>query len=141
MNGSQSEAAAEAGRLTDGKVRRWSMMLKALAEPTRFNIIAYLAFKDAASVSEIAEACEIGFVNVSGHLQLLRMAGVVDDRRDGRYCLYGLADGVKLEPKLRRDIVGLNFDGLHIYLTGPDEADEPTPVKPKNRKPKSKKGA
>jgi DNA-binding transcriptional ArsR family regulator len=57
--------------------------LKALADPTRLGILLWLA-KHPASVTEIASHFELSQPTVSGHVQLLREAGLLEDRLAGR---------------------------------------------------------
>jgi DNA-binding transcriptional ArsR family regulator len=57
--------------------------LKALADPTRLGILLWLA-KHPASVTEIANHFELSQPTVSGHVQLLRDAGLLEDRLAGR---------------------------------------------------------
>jgi DNA-binding transcriptional ArsR family regulator len=57
--------------------------LKALADPTRLGIMLWLA-KHPASVTEIANHFELSQPTVSGHVQLLRDAGLLEDKIAGR---------------------------------------------------------
>ena len=57
--------------------------LKALADPTRLGILLWLA-KHPASVTEIANHFELSQPTVSGHVQLLRDAGLLEDKLAGR---------------------------------------------------------
>src|SRR5690348_16280228 len=59
----------------------------AIAEPRRRHILEFLA-GDERSVSDIAEALELGQPSVSKHLQVLRDVGLVNVRRDGRRAMY-----------------------------------------------------
>ncbi len=57
--------------------------LKALSDPTRLGILLWLA-KHPASVTEIANHFELSQPTVSGHVQLLREAGLLEDKLAGR---------------------------------------------------------
>jgi len=57
--------------------------LKTLADPTRLGILLWLA-KHPASVTEIASHFELSQPTVSGHVQLLREAGLLEDKLAGR---------------------------------------------------------
>ena len=57
--------------------------LKALADPTRLGILLWLA-SHPASVTEIAAYFELSQPTVSGHIQVLRDAGLLEDRLAGR---------------------------------------------------------
>jgi DNA-binding transcriptional ArsR family regulator len=59
----------------------------AVAEPRRRHILERLAGQER-SVSEIAEALELGQPSASKHLQVLLEVGLVDVRREGRNTLY-----------------------------------------------------
>jgi DNA-binding transcriptional ArsR family regulator len=57
--------------------------LKVLADPTRLSILLWLA-KNPASVTEIACQFDLSQPTVSGHVQVLREAGLLDDKLVGR---------------------------------------------------------
>lgn len=57
--------------------------LKALADATRLNILLQLAYKPS-SVTEVARRFELSQPTVSAHVQVLRDAGLLEDRPNGR---------------------------------------------------------
>src|SRR4051812_19150017 len=59
----------------------------AIAEPRRRHILEFIA-GDEKSVTDIADALELGQPSVSKHLQVLRDVGLVSVRRDGRRSMY-----------------------------------------------------
>ena len=59
----------------------------AIAEPRRRQILEFIAGEER-SVSEIADALEMGQPSASKHLQVLRNVGLVTVRRDGRQTMY-----------------------------------------------------
>jgi ArsR family transcriptional regulator len=64
---------------------------RALCEPTRIAIVAWLASQGAPrSVSEIAGSgcCRVDLSVVSRHLGLLKAAGIVESARQGKEVLY-----------------------------------------------------
>lgn len=67
------------------------------ADPTRMSILAYLARRGEASVSEIVEAVGATQPRVSIHLQCLVWCGYVKVRREGRRAYYAIADERVLE--------------------------------------------
>lgn len=69
------------------RARTTSDCFNAIAEPSRREILTYLALQER-SVSEIVDAMELGQPSVSKHLRVLREVGLVDVRRDGRQMLY-----------------------------------------------------
>ena len=65
---------------------------KALADPTRLTIASALARTDELCVCDIAWVCERPENLVSHHLRVLRSAGMVASRRDGKMVLYTVTD-------------------------------------------------
>ena len=63
--------------------------LKALADPKRLGIVAKLAGGERC-VCDLQEALGAGQSLLSFHLRALREAGLVCDRRDGRWVYYSL---------------------------------------------------
>ena len=63
--------------------------LKALSEPIRLRIIDILRHGEM-TVGDIAEFLETEMVTVSHHLKILRHAGLVEVKRDGRFMVYSL---------------------------------------------------
>jgi len=86
---------------------------RALADPTRFRVLCCLTEKEA-SVGELVEALDIEQSLLSHHLRVLREAGLVEARRDGRQVIYSLAG------TFDRRRARLNFD--HLTLTFKDAA-------------------
>lgn len=71
-----------------------NLAYEALADPTRREILNVLSEHDECRVSEIAGAIDsVGRTTISSHLRVLRMAGLVTERRDGRYRMYSLDPG------------------------------------------------
>lgn len=64
---------------------------KAFAYPHRLEILEQLAQGDR-SVEALAERVGLSIANASQHLRLMRAAGVLSSRRDGKRILYGLSD-------------------------------------------------
>ena len=63
--------------------------LKALSEPIRLRIIDILRHGEM-TVGDIAEFLETEMVTVSHHLKILKHAGLVEVKRDGRFMVYSL---------------------------------------------------
>jgi DNA-binding transcriptional ArsR family regulator len=59
----------------------------AIAEPRRRHILEFIAAEER-SVTEIADALQLGQPSVSKHLRVLLEVGLVDVRRDGRHAMY-----------------------------------------------------
>jgi ArsR family transcriptional regulator len=64
---------------------------KAMAHPVRLEIIDRLKAREL-SVGELAEAVGVSQANLSQHLSVLRMRGVVRARREGNGVVYALAN-------------------------------------------------
>ena len=62
---------------------------KALSDPTRRQILQLLKQRDMCA-GEIAEQFSISRPSISFHLNLLKNAGLVEDRREGQQILYSL---------------------------------------------------
>ena len=63
----------------------------ALADPVRREILAVLAERDECSAGELSDAIQrVGRTAVSGHLRVLRTAGLIAERRTGRFRYYSV---------------------------------------------------
>jgi len=69
---------------------------KALAHGHRLEILELLA-QGERSVESLAERAGLSVANASQHLRLMRAAGLLTSRRDGKRILYGLSDPSVLE--------------------------------------------
>lgn len=67
--------------------------MQALADPTRREILNCLK-KGPMAAGELVERFPISGAAVSRHLSLLKQAGLVRDRREGRYIIYELSASV-----------------------------------------------
>ena len=68
-----------------------SEFCKAMAHPVRLEVIDLLK-QGERSVNELAEAVGVSQANLSQHLSVLRMRGVVRARRQGNGVVYALAN-------------------------------------------------
>lgn len=75
----------------DHGVRPLTKLFRALGDETRLRIVALLTHGELC-VCHIENALDLSQPNVSRHLGILRMAGVVDARRDGTWVYYNLAE-------------------------------------------------
>jgi len=71
-------------------VRDFESALKAAGDPTRTRILKLLE-RGAMCVCQVQAVLELAPSTVSKHLAILRSAGLVDDRRDGKWIRYGIA--------------------------------------------------
>lgn len=63
----------------------------ALADPIRREILAVLAERDECSAGELSNAIHrVGRTAVSSHLRVLRTAGLIAERRTGRFRYYSV---------------------------------------------------
>ena len=62
---------------------------KAFSDPTRVRILAAL-HRSELCVCELADAMEMGLSTLSTHLQIIRQAGVIATRREGKWIYYAL---------------------------------------------------
>ena len=67
----------------------FSILFKALADPTRREILRLLRQKDM-TPSQILEKIEVSQPTLSHHLDSLRRANLVDGERDGQFIRYSL---------------------------------------------------
>jgi ArsR family transcriptional regulator, arsenate/arsenite/antimonite-responsive transcriptional repressor len=73
---------------------RSNLAFEALADPTRRAILTFLAHRGESPAGEIAaEVATVSRTGVSSHLRILRAAGLVNERRAGRYRLYSVEPG------------------------------------------------
>jgi DNA-binding transcriptional ArsR family regulator len=67
------------------------LIFRALTDPTRRAVLALLGREGSLSVSDISSHFpSVGRTAISAHLRVLKAAGLVDERRDGRHRLYSL---------------------------------------------------
>ena len=81
--------------------------LRALADPTRREILNLLK-NQAMSAGEISEKFDITGAAISRHLSVLREAGLIRDRREGKYIFYELNASVLEEIMLWMKDLGGN---------------------------------
>ena len=85
-------------------------LFRLLGDPTRVRILQSLAGTDELCVHEIASAVDSSETKVSQALRLLRTAGVVRNRRDGRHIHY------RLDDEHVRTLLGVTAE--HVAHTG-----------------------
>jgi ArsR family transcriptional regulator, arsenate/arsenite/antimonite-responsive transcriptional repressor len=72
-------------------VRDFELALKAVGDPTRTRILKLLE-KGGLCVCQIQAVLGLAPSTVSKHLTILKLAGLVEDRRDGKWIEYALTD-------------------------------------------------
>jgi ArsR family transcriptional regulator, arsenate/arsenite/antimonite-responsive transcriptional repressor len=93
-------------------MRDLELALKAAGDPTRTRILRLLE-KGELCVCQVQAVLGLAPSTISKHLSILKTAGLVDDRRDGKWIYYAHADG-KRNP---------HGPGLLSLLNGPLDKD------------------
>ena len=88
-----SVALAQEAGLTPADGEHLGRLLGLLADPVRVRMLFCLASVDELCVGDLALALDISMDQSSYGLKLLRTAGLVRSRRDGRVMYYRLAGG------------------------------------------------
>ena len=78
--------------LKESEAAELAEMFRLLGDPTRVRILYVLSETDELCVHELAAAVHASETKVSQALRLLRTAGAVRNRRDGRHIHYRLHD-------------------------------------------------
>ena len=86
-------AAARAGILSVDDAGQLAGLLGMLADPVRSRILFALSAADELCVGDLALALDASEDQVSYALKMLRLAGLVNFRKDGRMVFYRLSDG------------------------------------------------
>lgn len=96
--------------------QRCAELLSALAAPERLKIVRFLA-EGPHNVTEIADMLSIPPVNLSHHLQVLKVSKLIQSEKKGRFVIYSLRPGV-LEEAVAAGIPGdvLNLGCCQIVL-------------------------
>ncbi|MCB5163889.1 metalloregulator ArsR/SmtB family transcription factor [Streptomyces bambusae] len=76
----------------DARLAEAAAVFALLADPTRLHLL-WLLSRDESDVGSLAEQCSASRTAVSQHLAKLRLAGLVETRREGRHVFYRLGDG------------------------------------------------
>ena len=90
---SEGVAAARDGVLSVADAGRLAGLLGMLADPVRSRILFALVTAEELCVGDLALALDVTEDQVSYGLKMLRLAGLVSFRRDGRMVFYRLSDG------------------------------------------------
>ncbi|RME96964.1 MAG: transcriptional regulator [Bacteroidetes bacterium] len=76
--------------IDDEKLETSSEVLRALAHPLRMRILAFIDKQGSINVNKIYNTLQLEQSITSQHLRILRLAGLVDTRRKGKYVVYSL---------------------------------------------------
>src|SRR3954451_12369519 len=87
-----ADATAGAAQGKEGDAPAAPAQAKALGDPTRLTIAAALLDADELCVCDLSWIVERAENLVSHHVRVLRTAGLVSSRRDGKMVMYALTD-------------------------------------------------
>jgi ArsR family transcriptional regulator len=97
----------------------------ALADPVRRDMLAVLAARSECSVGELAEQIDaVGRTAVSSHLRVLRAAGLVTERRAGRFRYYSVDSSGPAQDVMRL-LQSLFDDSLKAARSAAERPEEP----------------
>lgn len=77
--------------IDDDKLELSSEILRAIAHPLRMRILAFIDKHGAINVNKIYNTLQLEQSITSQHLRILRLAGIVETSREGKYILYKVA--------------------------------------------------
>jgi ArsR family transcriptional regulator len=95
----------------------WAEVLKALAHPTRLQIVAEL-LKGTKCVTDIQDILPASQANISQHLTVLRHAGIVNFAQDGSQRCYYVS-----RPKLASSVIALLAEGEPVMCKSKNDID------------------
>ena len=96
-------------------------IFRALADPTRFRIVALLRAMEL-SVGELAQVLEQSQPRISRHVKILADAGLADRRKEGSWVFLGLGDPTRVSWGTMLDAafgVGAMTTGAWWYIVPP----------------------
>jgi len=73
------------------KIEKMTQILKALAHPTRLEILLFLKERESECVCKIYESLNLEQSNISQHLRILKNSGVLDSNKEGQWVHYRVA--------------------------------------------------
>jgi ArsR family transcriptional regulator len=82
--------------IDEGDLKEEAEAFKALADPCRLKILRFLK-EGELCVCEIMAGLDRPQSSTSHHLSILKEAGLIKERRDGKWSLYRLSDGAVIE--------------------------------------------
>lgn len=76
--------------INNEKLQVSSEILRALAHPLRMKILEFIDSSDTINVNKIYNTLKLEQSITSQHLRILRLAGLVDTERDGKFIHYSV---------------------------------------------------
>lgn len=102
-------------------------MLKALGDPTRWDILRQIAQQEELAASTLEETLPVSKPTISYHMKILSQAGLIEVFKRGRSHYY----------RVRRDALSELIDEMRALMaSGPRLVGEPTPHRDAPRGPK-----
>ena len=105
-SGTLSSESLPAGKLQDKLAKDLVRIFKLLSDETRLRILYSLSQAEELHVRALCELLQLSQPAVSHHLGMLRNAGIVDPRRDGKHNFY------RILPGNFEHLLMLVFDGI-----------------------------
>jgi DNA-binding transcriptional ArsR family regulator len=99
----------------------------ALADPVRREILAVLAERDECSAGELSDAVQrVGRTAVSSHLRILRTAGLIAERRTGRFRYYSVDPAGPAQDVIRflQELFQGSLDAAKVAAERPADAPD-----------------
>ncbi len=90
------------------ELKNTRLILKTLGDDTRLRIVNLL-HKQEMNVAELYQVINSTQSNISKHLAKLRLTGIVNDRRDGQFIYYHLANS---DNQFHQDLINCIIRGL-----------------------------
>lgn len=75
-------------------MKKTANIFKALSDETRLRVLKLLQERELC-VCELIQVLDMSQPRISRHLSVLKNAGLVDDRREGKWVYYSLRDGAE----------------------------------------------
>jgi len=92
--------------INNEKLQISSEILRAIAHPLRMKILKFIDQHDRINVNKIYNTLNLEQSITSQHLRILRLAGLVDTYRDGKFVYYGV----------NYDKVGQSIEAIDKFL-------------------------
>ncbi len=89
-NSAAKQAATATSEVSEPALRELVQVFRLLSDETRLRILFYLAQNTELHVSDLCNRLGQSQPAVSHHLALLRVSGLIEARREGKYVFYGV---------------------------------------------------
>ena len=99
-----AQMQSEIQHLSDDSLKELVQLFKLLADETRLKILHFLHQTDELNVLELCQRLDQRQPSVSHHLALLRVAGLIEMRREGKHNYY------RLQPKQFERLIASVFN-------------------------------